>query len=71
MKKPYLMRVIEHNTKQVIVWAENRDEAIETTERFCCEGKINMEDAKYSRDVFCQFKAEGYDFNIFEQYNKE
>ena len=74
MKKPYLMNITEKVTKQVIVWAENRDEAIEITEELCNADEINMDigtsnDASFSRDVSVQFKAEGYDLGIFEQYN--
>ena len=71
MKKPYIMNITEKFTKQVIVWAEDRTEAVELTEELCNRDSIPIEDGSFSRDVFVQFKAEGYDLNIFEQYNRD
>lgn len=68
MKKPYLMNITETKTKQVIVWAEDRNTAIKTTESICDLGDINMEDASVKRNIYVQFKASDYDFDIFEQY---
>lgn len=69
MKKPYLMEIIEKQTKKVVVWAEDRNEAIDITEELCNEDKVNMDDGSFSRDVFVQFRAQDYDLKIFEQYN--
>lgn len=71
MKKPYLMNITEKFTKQVIVWAENRNEAVELTEELCNNDAIPIEDGTFTRDVFVQFKAEGYDFGVFDQYNAD
>ena len=71
MKKPYLMNISETKTKQVIVWAEDRSTAIKTTEDLCENHSINMDDSSFKRLVLVQFKASDYDFDIFEQYNKD
>lgn len=68
MKKPYLMNITETKTKQIIVWAEDRETAVKTTEGICEQGSVNMDDASFKRNVFVQFKANDYDLDIFEQY---
>ena len=72
MKKPYLMRIDETYTKQVIVWAEDRETAIKKTEDLCANAVIDMTlEGRRNLEVFCQFKAYPHDFDIFQQYNKE
>lgn len=70
MKKPYLMEIIKRQTKKIIIWAEDRNEAIKATEELYDKSEINMADSPCSREIFCQFRAQDYDFKIFEQYNR-
>ena len=68
MKKPYLMNITESKTKQIIVWAENRSDAIKDTEDICNGMGVDMDSGSFKRDIFVQFKASGYDFDIFDSY---
>lgn len=69
MKKPYLMEIVEKKTQKVIVWAEDRNEAIELTEKLHNNFGISMADSAVSSEVFCQFRAQDYDLEVFDQYN--
>lgn len=71
MKKPYLMEIVEKETKKIIVWAEDRNEAIELTEKLHDNFGISMAGSSSDREVFCQFRAQGYDLEIFDQYNAD
>lgn len=70
-KKPYIMNITETRSKRVIVWADDRASAINAAKELCDEGRIDMGDASFNRLINVQFKAEGYDLNIFEEYMKE
>ena len=70
--KPYLMEITETFTKRVIIWAEDKDDAVERTEALCNKDEIKAENGgSFRRDVFCHFRANDDDLNIFEQYGKD
>ena len=63
MKKPYVITVTETLTREVIVYAEDKDEAIEVAEEMCNDGIINLTAADFDeRDVECQGIAVLSDF---------
>ena len=63
MKKPYVITVTETLTREVIVYAEDKDEAIEVAEEMCNDDIINLTAADFDeRDVECQGIAVLSDF---------
>ena len=63
MKKPYVITVTETLTREVIVYAEDKDEAIEVAEEMCNDDIINLTAADFDeRDVECQGLAVMTDF---------
>ena len=63
MKKPYVITVTETLTREVIVYAEDKDEAVELAEDMCNDDIINLTAKDFEeRDVECQGLAQVSDF---------
>ena len=63
MKKPYVLTVKETLTREVIVYAEDKDEAVEIVDDMCNDGIINLTSKDFDgRDVDCDGLAQDSDF---------
>lgn len=72
MKKPYVVDVTETLFREVIVWAEDDDEAYDLAEWLCNTGYIDLDAADFnSREITIEGIADDYELCFRERYGNK
>lgn len=70
--RPYSVTVRETLSRNVIIWADSREEAEEKAADLSNDGTISLTDQDFiDREIECNGVAGAYDLSTFKQYGKE